>query len=292
MSLFLFLPGLATVLLGSAVGLVSAPLRPLAALRLFTVVAGVAAATTVVVAVAVSLGFVARFGVISSLVEWCPIIPAHHRVGFLEGIVAVAALFFMSTRTWKVLSCRRQAMQPTRGRRFALLETDEPIAYAAPGKPGCVVVSRGLLSGLTARERQVVFAHERAHLDQGHDRYLLVAALSVAICPLLAPLSDRVRLQTERCADEAAVDALGGDRNLVATAIARAAVATTVFGGAVPSFGGGSVVMRVGALSEPRLGPNLGATFSAFAVVFIGATATTSIQIHHFAELVAHVCGR
>lgn len=292
MFLSLLLPGLATLLLGSALGFLELPLRPSAALRLFTFVAFAVAATTAFMAVALAIGFAARSSAVASVIAWCPVVPSHHRVGVIEGSLAIVALAMMVFRVRRVVMDRRTAMQPTRGKRFSVLDTDEPIAYAAPGKPGCVVVSRGLLEELSAAERQVVFAHERAHLDLRHDRHLLIAAVAVAVCPLLGPLADRVRLQTERCADEAAVDALRGDRQLVAGAIARAAVATTAFGRVAPSLGGGSVVKRVSALTHPRLDPNVGVAAGAIvAVVFTGLT-TTSIQVHHIAELVAHVCGR
>jgi Zn-dependent protease with chaperone function len=292
MLLSLLLPGLATLLLGSALGFLELPLRPSAALKLVTSVAFAVAAMTAFMAGSLAIGFAARSSVVASVIARCPAVPSHHRVGAIEGSLAFAALGMMVFRVRRVVVDRRNAMRPTRGKRFSVLDTDEPIAYAAPGKPGCVVVSRGLLKELSAAERQVVFAHERAHLDLRHDRHLFVAAVAVAVCPLLWPLADRVRLQTERCADEAAVDALQGDRQLVAGAIVRAAVATTAFGRLVPSLGGGSVVKRVSALSHPRVDPNVRVAAAAVvAVAFTGLT-TTSIQVHHIAELVAHVCGR
>ena len=54
------------------------------------------------------------------------------------------------------------------------------IAFAVPGDPGCVVVSRGLLDRLEPRERKVVFAHERAHLRLGHHRYLHASEVAAA----------------------------------------------------------------------------------------------------------------
>jgi Zn-dependent protease with chaperone function len=97
---------------------------------------------------------------------------------------------------------------------LSILDTAEPIAYAAPGDPGCVVVSKGLLDVLAPRERQVVLAHERAHLHHNHHRYLLAAELAVAVVPVLRPLVVQIRFATERSADESAVAALGGDREL------------------------------------------------------------------------------
>lgn len=292
MSLSLLLPGLATLVLGSAFGFLDLPIRPSAALKLFTFVAFLVGATAVFIAGGLAIGFATRSSVVSSVIAWCPIVPSHHRVGAIEGSLAVVALAMMAARVRQVVLDRQAALQATRGKRFSVLDTDKPIAYAAPGKPGCVVVSRGLLTELSAAERQVVFAHERAHLDLRHGRHLMIAAVAVAVCPLLGRLAEQIRLQTERCADEAAVDAVQGDRLLVAAAIARAAVATTAFDRLVPSLGGGSVVTRVTALTRPRFDPNVGVAAGAIgAVVFVGL-GTTSVQVHHFAELIAHVCGR
>jgi len=173
-----------------------------------------------------------------------------------------------------------------------VVDSPELIAYAAPGDPGCVVVSRGLLDALEPRERQVVLAHERAHLYHGHHRYLLAGEIAVAIVPFLGPLVDQIRLATERSADESAAEALGGDRRLVARTIARAAITRTVHDGLVGAFGGASVPARVQALIGPPQNPAL--TVAAFPV--IGATAAVtvlagSVQVHHFVELIEHVCG-
>ncbi len=77
----------------------------------------------------------------------------------------------------------------------------------------------------------------------------------------------------------------------MARTIARAAVTRSVHTGLVGGFGGASVPARVNAL----IGPPDPAGSMTFAVAAGAMTATTaiaagSIQIHHLAELIDHLC--
>ena len=291
MSLGLLLPALVAVLGGAAAGLVRWPLRPMLAVRVLSLVASAVAITVVSVLVAMAVGLAARSALVLSVIEWCPVVPLHHQIGYVEGVIASVALAVVVVRFHRVLDRRRRAAEGTDGRRLSILDTEEPIAYAAPGNPGCVVVSTGLLDALEPRQRQVVFAHERAHLHQNHHRYLLVAELAVAVDPLLRPLASQLRLATERSADESAAAALGGDRQLVARTIARAAISRSAFHGLVGGFGGGSILIRVNAL----VGPPDRTAFTLIALCVGAATtalaiAAGSLQAHHLAELIGHVC--
>ncbi|MDH3684042.1 MAG: M48 family metalloprotease, partial [Acidimicrobiia bacterium] len=165
-------------------------LPPRPAIRALAAVAAIAATTVATVVAATAAAFVLGPARRAEIIEWCRIVPLHHEVGPIAGVASLTAVAFMTIRVWLVLRRRRQATRNTAGRRISVLETPAPIAYAAPGTPGCVVVSTGLLSALKPRERQVVFAHERAHLRQGHHRYVLTGSLAVAIVPLLRPLVD------------------------------------------------------------------------------------------------------
>ena len=293
MTISLVLPGLVAVLVGIGAGLYRWPMRPTATIRVLTVIAGVTASTAFIVLATAALGFVARSAFLLALVEWCPVIPLHHEVGAVEGTVAAILFGCSLVRIRSVITQRRQAVAGTEGQRFQVLDTPKPIAYAAPGNPGCVVVSQGLLGALSSRERQVLFAHERAHLHQNHHRYLLVGALAVAVVPLLQPLVQQLRLATERAADEAAVRAMAGDREVVAVSIARAALATTDYAGTVASFGGGSIPVRVNAVLDDPQSTSVSA-FGLFVTVgaAVAGIAASSIQVHHLLELAGHLCGR
>ena len=119
-----------------------------------------------------------------------------------------------------------------------------------------------------------VFAHERAHLRLRHHRYLLAAELSRSVLPFIRPLTRQLHHATERAADEAAVDAVAGERSIVATAIARAALGTPAIG-TIPALGGGSVPRRLEALLWPEREARAGAMTSMVAacggLVIVGA---------------------
>ena len=292
MSISLVLPGIAAVLVAVAAGFMRWSIAPRTAMRVVTALAALTSATVFVVVLTTAAGFVGRSGAGFVVLEGCLWLSAHHQVGTVEGLLAVLALGVMAFRVHKVVRVRRWAVSGTKGRHLAILETDEPIAYAVPGKPGCVVVSRGLLRSLNSDERRVLFAHERAHLAQNHHRYLLVGALAHAVVPVLGRLVSQLQLATERCADEVAVMATGGDREAVAVTIGRAALATTAFGGTVGAFGGGSIPARVEALlGEPDRSVVAGLLVVAV-VVAVGALVASSIQMHHLYALAAHVCGQ
>jgi bla regulator protein blaR1 len=290
-SLGLIMPTLVAVAFGSAAGLIRWPVRPWIAMRLLAAIGTATAAPVFLVLSIGATGLLARSALARSLIDACPVIPLHHEVGYLEGSVALAAVIAATVRIGRVLRTRRWAVGGTDGQRISVLRTIEPIAYAVPGKPGCVVVSQGMLDALGPRERQVLFAHERAHLHEQHHRYLLTGELAVAVVPFLRPLADQLRLATERSADEAAAAAVGGDRRLVAQTISKAAITTASYHGLLGAVGGGSVPLRVRSLLAPPSNPvtvglgmlGVGAT----AMLAIGAG---SVQAHHIAELVGHLC--
>lgn len=291
MSVEFVLPGLAVLAVAVGLGVGRWPLVPRADVWALSTVAVVAATTVASLVVTTVAGFVLGPARQAEIVGWCRIVPLHHEVTPIEGSVATAVFAVMIFRVLLALKRRQAALVPTEGRRVAVLEADEPMAFAAPGKPGCVVVSTGLLAVLEPRERKVVFAHERAHLQQAHHRFLLLGALAVAVVPLLRPLVERLRLATERQADEAAVVAMGGDRQLVASAITKAAINRASFDGLVPAISGASVVARVEALVGAP--PGRWAIRTGVALATAGTAAVIgagSIQIHHIWVLVDHVC--
>lgn len=285
------LPALIVVVVASGAGAVRWPLRPAIAVRMLTAIAVMSAGTVFFLAV---VGVVALFGRSTmdlAFLDWCPLVPFHHEISGRQGALAVVVMAVAVWRMKRVLARRRWAIEGTEGRRMAVLDTCEPIAFAAPGTPGCVVVSSGMLEALDPDERRVLFAHERAHLDQRHDRYLLLTELAVAVVPTLRPLATQLRTATERCADEAAVAAVGDDRRLVARSVARAAVSAQRYHDVVGGFGGGSVVHRVHALTAPAP-PSMmlnSATIGtlALAAIVVGAG---GLQVHHVAEVIEHLC--
>jgi hypothetical protein len=141
-------------------------------------------------------------------------------------VIATAAAVRMALRRARTLAmaAKQAACLPGTGQ-LVVLEDPSPEAFALPGLPGRIVVSTGMLATLAPDERQVLLAHERAHLRCHHYLFTAAAQLAAAANPLLRPAATAVTYTVERWADEDAA-ATCGDRRLVATAIGKAALAT------------------------------------------------------------------
>jgi Zn-dependent protease with chaperone function len=216
---------------------------------------------------------------------WCGTLLGHgvHPHPMVGAAAAAVALVVMARAALWWLRYRRTLAKLTASSNAALVVLDEgePVAFACPVGSGSVVVSRGLMARLTLSERLVVLAHERAHLDLHHSRYVVAAGLTAAGCPFVAPLARATRWCTERAADEAAAMIIG-DRRLVADAITKAASATAPVG--LAGISGAAVVSRVEALlaQPPRV--SLSRTVAALAAMTF-ALAGTVAQIHHLVEV-------
>lgn len=154
----------------------------------------------------------------------------------------------------RLRTARSQAgRQPAAGD-LCVVESPHPDAYALPGRPHRIVVTTAMLRSLDAREREALFAHERAHNAGGHHYFLAAAELAAHCHPALRPVREDIRLAAERAADEAAATSVG-DRGLTARAIARAALAAhtahTSRSTVTPAATTGPVPRRVTALLRP-----------------------------------------
>ncbi|MEU0845202.1 M48 family metalloprotease [Streptomyces sp. NPDC005962] len=151
-------------------------------------------------------------------------------------------------------------------------------AYALPGKPGRIVVTTGMLRALAPAEREVLFAHERAHLAGRHHYFLAAADLAAHCHPALRQLRPAIQLAAERAADEAAA-AASGDRRLTALAIGRAALASQDTAAGRPFFAPGAttgpVPRRVAALL--RTPPSRHRVAPAVAVLLLLCTTTSAL---------------
>ncbi|MCX4984087.1 M56 family metallopeptidase [Streptomyces sp. NBC_00572] len=177
--------------------------------------------------------------------------------------VLLAVLVSCGAAAWRQLRVRRRVagalvgLPPTS---VAVLPDRTPYAYALPGgrgrgrAPGRVVVSTGMLTGLTSAERRALFAHERAHLAGRHHRHLLTVHLAARANPFLRPLRTAVSYTAERWADEEAAAEVGSRRS-VARAIGKAALlaprAPAATLPALTGAGAGPVPRRVAALMRP-----------------------------------------
>ncbi|MEU7059554.1 M48 family metalloprotease [Streptomyces sp. NPDC046197] len=176
---------------------------------------------------------------------------------------------------------------------LCVVDSPHPDAYALPGRPHRIVVTTAMLRSLDAAEREVLFAHERAHNHGGHHYFLAVAELAAHCHPALRPVRGSIRLAAERAADEAAATAVG-DRRLTARAIARAALAGQEARSGRPELAAaatsGPVPQRVKALLAAPPVPRraaawIAALLVACTVTSCASSATGMIDFHHRVEI-------
>jgi Zn-dependent protease with chaperone function len=165
------------------------------------------------------------------------------------GVVSLGVAAVRQAR--HLVRARRECARLPQETELAVLDDDAPIAFALPGKPGRIVVSRGMLRCLGDQERAALLAHERAHLRGRHHLFQGLWRLTAALNPLLRPLAVAGDFVLERWADEEAA-AQVGDRTVVAHAVGRAALASAGVSRPVAlAATGGVVPQRVRALLCP-----------------------------------------
>ena len=215
---------------------------------------------------------------------------------------AMAATGVLTVSVWTLV---RSAFRQTRAFRTARTQADcrpaagdlcvidspDPDAYALPGRPHRIVVTTAMVRSLGPAEREALFAHERAHNQAGHHYFLAAAEIAAHCHALRRPRT--VRLAAERAADEAAAE-VTGDRRLIATAIARAALAGHASPSTRPDFAPavttGPVPQRVAALlapSEKRLRTTRRTAFLLVACAVLSVAAGTAgvVDFHHEVEV-------
>ncbi len=144
--------------------------------------------------------------------------------GLLLAAAAVAAARLLWGRLRALFTAGLDAACMPGPDQLAVVDDPAPDAYAVPGLPGRIVVSTGMLSALDGAEREVLLAHERAHLAAHHYLFVAAAQLGAAANPFVRPLASAVTYTAERWADEYAA-AVCGDRRRVARTVGKAALA-------------------------------------------------------------------
>ncbi|MEW9519792.1 M56 family metallopeptidase [Streptomyces tubercidicus] len=209
--------------------------------------------------------------------------------GLLTGTAVAAAA--VAVRNWRELRAAWQAADTASGE-LAVHPDGRPYAYALPGRfgrRGRIVVSTAMLRSLNAGEREVLFAHERAHLAGRHHLFLTCAHLAATLHPMLRGLREPLTYALERWADEAAAEAVG-DRRLAARAIGKAALAAVAPAGRprlVPGATCGPVPRRVAALMDSgttrATGPR-GSRRRLVAALLVGCLALSAASMLHAAN--------
>ncbi|MGW6417157.1 M56 family metallopeptidase [Streptomyces sp. NPDC055055] len=286
MGVFVFLPLVLPLTAWPVARLAEQRLHPRTATRLLAVLAGVSAVcSTLCLGLLMIVGTAQLPG--NPLPDgWSdPDVRAAVPFDEIAGRAAIPALLAVLVScggaAWRQLRARRRAAGALVGlpaTSVAVLPDPIPYAYALPGAvparrgggDGRVVVSTGMLAGLSSAERRALFAHERAHLAGRHHRYLLAVHLAARANPFLLPLRTAVAYTAERWADEAAA-AQVGSRRAVARAIGRAALLSPrPLAATLPALAAaGPVPRRVAALMRPA--PVVGAWPPVFTAVGLAA---------------------
>lgn len=212
--------------------------------------------------------------------------------------VRLADALYRRHRTARRLAAALAGVADPDGSRTVVLADARPEAYAVPGRwhprrarrrPPRVFVTAGMLRALDTAQQRALFAHERAHVEGRHHLLLAVTDLAAAVNPLLGPVRRAVAFLCERSADEHAA-AETGDRALVASAVAVAALAGS---GATPgtlAFDRLGVVGRVTALGVPAPGrPRL--LMLAAAALGVAIVAADAHATDEFLQLLRTVSG-
>ena len=221
------------------------------------------------------------------------IVSSHDVVALPIGIAAVVGVVVMSSTAARTACRYRRAWRPSSGDSTEVVDDPGIIAHAIPprrGCPGTVVLSTGLIAALDPDELQAVVAHERSHVAHRHHRFLATIDVAASMVPFVRPLRAHIRLATERWADEDAA-ARVRSRRVVATAVARAALATAPVPYAL-GISGSSTMTRVAALLDPpdHRSPLSIATVVLSAAMAAAAVGATMVQVHHAFGLFTHLC--
>ena len=264
-------------------------LEPSVGVVILTVFVMLATLATVMLLVQVGGAGISEVPFVADAIGWCRALSwGDHGAPPILGAAAVITFGFGSIRVGqyvrKVIQNRRD-FGAVDG--IEILASDQPIAFAVPGRRGGVVLSDSLLSLLRRDEQRVVVAHENAHLRHRHHLYIHLVGACAAGLPFLKPFSNRVKYLTERWADEVAAERIGS-REFVADTIARVALLpSSHVRSAALSIGGGNVVHRFEALVSPLPAPTTGLTVFACSAVTLALLGLT-LQLHHLIDFITH----
>ncbi|MFD0149781.1 M56 family metallopeptidase [Streptomyces sp. NPDC055721] len=234
------------------------------------------------------------------LEEWPAAVPS----AAAAGVVMLAQLVLLVRRWVQHRSLLRRAWlsadEGTGDGDLLVIPGSDVDAFALPGyrgRRGRVVVTSGMVRSLKAGEREVLLAHERAHLAGRHHLLSATVDLTAVVHPALRSLREALAFPLERWADEEAA-AVTGDRRVAAAAIARAALAGSSHGrvGGYPllSATSGPVPRRVEALllpepAAPRGGARRAGVAALAGTVVVAAFAALgpAYGLHEYVEFAA-----
>ena len=195
-------------------------------------------------------------------------------------------------RAARVTQALVRTAQRDEKRDLIVIESHLPVCLTVGLMTPRVVISRGLLAGLTPEEQAVALTHERAHAARRDALMRLIARATAALhLPGVgAWLLRELEVAAEQCCDEAAATA-AGDRLLVASTILKverlvraSGSGPTACADVAVALGTCAVERRVEALLvAPRVEPSLRLA-GALTIAALGAALACADGLHHLAE--------
>ena len=254
-------------------------LRPATAARCSAVLLTSVAIATVPTLWLIGLSGLAHAGFHNPVIDWSQhLVPDYAPFGAIIGIASLIAALAGTIRAGRVLSHHRR-LRCTDTCPLEFIDTDEVYAYTLPGPARTIAVSAGLRNALDDDEFGLVLAHERAHARHRHDRFKLLALLTTAFIPPIAPVMSRLDFYLERWADEEALADTGTERRVAARTIAKVALAGP---SPHPALGIADlgVAARATALLEPSEAPGVTVRVQASSII-VTTLALAAFQLHH-----------
>ncbi len=276
---FVALPLVVTVALASAGSRRLDRLHPAAAARCSAVLLASVSIAAVPTLWLIGLSGLAHMGFHNPVFDWSRhLLPDYRPFGALVGVASLVAALAGTIRAGRVLAHHRR-LRCTDTCPVEFIDTDEVYAYTLPGPARTIAISDGLYNALDNNEFDVVMAHERAHARHRHDRFKLLALVTTAFIPPIAPVMARLDFYLERWADEEAVDHTGAERRLVARTIAKVALAGP---SPRPALGiaDHGVAARASALLHPVEHPDL-ISRAQTSMIIAAALVLAIYQLHH-----------
>ena len=174
---------------------------------------------------------------------------------------------------------------------LVVLEREDMVALSVDCRGGQVVVSSALVDTLDADELGVVLAHEAAHLDHRHQRYLNLASAvrhGLAFFPLATRSVAVLVVALERWADEVAAAATEDGRDRLRGALRQ--VTASMIGMEVAAFSAADTVAeRLAALDNPQPGlalASLGLLYSPGFALGVASAAGLGVWISNLQMLI------
>lgn len=236
----------------------------------------------------VSLRYLTHIGWLVEFIPWCSsMLGTHAPVPGWVGFPALLAAVVGALR-FRRFGSMQKTLRRAKVSGVSVVASDEVFAYVLPGRNSPTLISTGLLTRLNADECSVVLAHEKAHADFRHDRFLTFARGAEILVPFIRPLTKRLAFSLERWADDVAASAVSGDRRLVALTIAKVALLMPRGLNPALSFSGLGEAARIRYLLHPSK-PLRSLTGAALATSSIGL-GFALYQLHHFEALLGTLC--